>query len=157
MQSSHSFQSLDAANAAPLLQALGAHVKLLLTEAFAKYGATLKNVNWSVSAENDKGELVLSLWQQFFKAPVGNTIRYVDKVSRWSGNGNKEFRERLDKAHASSQPIRAVIARTNNEAAVASGQDASKLKNTFSVRENWLGKLALWDGDNFEIEFTKDD
>lgn len=40
-----------------------------IKECFARYGAKLKNVNWSVSAENLRGELVVSLWNQFFVLP----------------------------------------------------------------------------------------
>ena len=122
---------------------------------FAKFGATLKNVQWSVSAYNTKGELVLSLWQHFFGKAVAGKIRYEDNVSRWSGAGNKEFRRNLDQAFAGQQVIRAVLARTSNEAGVRSGQDASQFKNTFAARPDWIGKVLLWDGDHFIIEFEK--
>jgi hypothetical protein len=126
---------------------------MTLSEAFAFYKAKLKNRNWSVSAENADGELVLSLWSHHFSA-IGNIIRYVDKVSRWAGPGNKEFRERIEKAYSSGQTVRAVIARTNDESAVETGKDTSKLKKTFSVKKDWFGKVVVWDGDSFEIEFT---
>ncbi|BAP15625.1 hypothetical protein Y017_07425 [Alcanivorax sp. 97CO-5] len=125
-----------------------------IKDCFAKYGATLKNVNWSVSAENTEGELVVSLWNQFFTPPTNGKISYIDKVNRWSGHGNAEFRERIQKAYATNQPVRVVIARTNDENAIRRGDDASKLKNQFHVREDWVGKVTLWDGDNFEIEFS---
>ncbi len=125
-----------------------------ITEAFKKYGATLKNTFWSVSAENKEGELVVSLWKHFFEKTNGGHIRYVDKVSRWSGNGNVEFRERVAKAYDTGQKVRTVIARTDDEEAVRNGVDASTLKNTFYVKETWEGVVTLWDGDNFEIEFT---
>lgn len=121
---------------------------------FAKYGAKLKNVNWSVSAKNDQGELICSLWDQFFKK--GNepkTIMYVDRVSRWSGHGNTEFRENIAEAFQSKRVIRAVIAHTDNVSAVKEGKDASKLKNKFHTREDWIGSVTLWDEDNFEIVF----
>ncbi len=57
-------------------------------------------------------------------------------------------------AYATNQPVRVVIARTNDENAIRRGDDASKLKNQFHVREDWVGKVTLWDGDNFEIEFS---
>ena len=129
--------------------------KLTLTEAFAKYDATLQNHNWSVSAENQAGELVVSLWKQYFAKPDGNIIRYVDRVSRWKGLGNKEFRERIKKAYSFGQVVRVVMATTNDENAVEAGKDARKLKNTFSVRMNWFGKVVFWNGDNFEIHFTQ--
>lgn len=80
-------------------------------------------------------------------------IKYIDKVTRWSGHGNAEFRERINKAYETDQSVRAVIARTNDEEAVRHGNDASKLKNQFHVREDWIGKVTLWNGDDFEIEF----
>ena len=126
------------------------------SEAFAKYGATLKNFVWSVAAENEKGELVLSLWKHYFQKPSDGKIVYVDRATRWSGNGNTEFRSYLDAAFPSGQTIRAVIGRTSDEQAVSSGEDASKLKNTFHSRTDWIGKVILWDGDNFEIEFRID-
>jgi len=130
---------------------------MLLTEAFRRFGATLKNVNWSISSENDKGELVVSLWQQYFDAPKHGKTKYVDRASRWSGHGNTEFRERIENASQSNQPVRAIIARTNDPEAVDKGMDASKLKNTFHPREDWIGRVVLWDGDNFEIEFTREE
>ena len=124
-----------------------------ISEAFKAYGATLKNINWSVSAENDAGELVVSIWQHHFKKAVERTICCSDKVSRWTGHGNKELRVRIEKAFESNQDVRVVIAKTNNEKAVEAGQDASKLKNTFSIKKDWIGKVTLWDGENYEIEF----
>lgn len=129
--------------------------KLGLMEAFQLYGAVQKNLNWSVSAENKAGELVVSLWLHHFAEPVGKTIRYIDKVSRWSGLGNKEFRKNIDKAFSSGQVVRAIIARTSDEDAVDKGKDASKLKNIFTIKKDWFGKVVLWDGDIFEIHFIR--
>ena len=120
---------------------------------FTEYNAVLKNVNWSVSAINDRGELVVSLWNQFFKKTAPKKLTYIDQVSRWSGNGNKEFISNLEKGYNSGMPVRVIIARTNNEAAIREGKDASKLKNRFHTRPDWKGKITLWNGDNFEIEF----
>ena len=50
--------------------------------------------------------------------------------------------------------VRAVIARTDDENAVQAGKDASQLKNTFHVRPEWFGRVTVWDGDNYEIEFV---
>jgi len=123
---------------------------------FGKFGATLKNVNWSVSAENPGGELVLSLWKHFFKPPQDGKIRYVDSISRWSGHGNKEFKERLAKAYRNQQVVRTVISRTSDEDAVRRGEDASTLKNSFGAKLDWVGLVVHWDGDNFTIEFERE-
>ena len=120
---------------------------------FAEYGASLKNVNWSVSAINESGELVVSLWHQFFKKTAPNKLTYIDRVSRWLGNGNKEFIANLEKGYKYDMSVCVVIARTSDETAVLEGKDASKLKNRFHTRKDWKGKITLWDGDNFEIEF----
>ena len=128
---------------------------MLYTEAFARYKAKLKNVNWSVSAESTNGELIISLWKHRFAKPEGNTIKYVDFVTRWKGPGSNELRARLQEAHINEQVIRPVIARTSDVKAVEEGVDASTLKNQFFVREDWFGKLTSWDGDNFEITFVR--
>lgn len=54
--------------------------KMGITEAFRCFGAKLKNINWSVSAENENGELVVSLWKHNFIENLDKTIRYRDKV-----------------------------------------------------------------------------
>jgi hypothetical protein len=92
----------------------GGVVPVLFSEAFAKYGTKLKSVNWSVSAENDQGQLILSLWKYRFEKPDGKTLPNRDFVDRWSGNGNKEFRQRIDKAFKSKPVVRVVVARTND-------------------------------------------
>ena len=74
-------------------------------------------------------------------------------ISMWSGPGNYELGLALDKAKENNQVIRAVIAHTENPVEVEAGQDASKFKSTYSVRENWIGNLEAWDGNNYEIKF----
>ncbi|PMX03061.1 hypothetical protein C1X59_05355 [Pseudomonas sp. FW215-R2] len=51
--------------------------------------------------------------------------------------------------------VRLVLAKTDNPTAVAMGGDASKLNNTFSIREDLIGRLTHYDGDSFTIEFRK--
>ena len=120
---------------------------------FNEYDCTLKNLNWSVSSFNGKGELVVSLWYQFFRRTAPEKLTYIDRTSRWSGHGNTEFINNLDKGFAENVIVRVVIARTDNEAAVRDGRDASKLKNKFYTKPSWVGRITVWDGDNFEIEF----
>jgi len=127
---------------------------MLITEAFRAYGAKLINQNWSVSAFND-GELVLSLWEQYFTPAFEGTITYVDKVSRWSGNGNTYFRKHLPIAHDENRVVRAVIAKTKKTTVIDSGGSGANLGNTFSIKKDWVGKVTLWDGDNFEIQFKQ--
>jgi hypothetical protein len=128
---------------------------MLLTEAFRRYNATLKNINWSVCAENPDGELVVSMWSHYLGKKTSDSITYVDRLSRWSGPGNNELRRALHKAAGTDQVIRAVIARTEDPQTVDAGQDASTAKKTFFVREDWYGKVVVWDGDHYEIEFRR--
>jgi hypothetical protein len=85
-------------------------------------------------------------------------MRYVDSLSRWKGHnapGNRLLREHLELAYSTGTSVRLVIARTNDEAAVTAGGDASKLENAFGIREDLMGRVTSFDGDNFVIEFRK--
>ena len=53
---------------------------MLISETFANSGARQNNIQRSVSAVNESGELVLSLWDQFFEKRSKGTMTYVDKV-----------------------------------------------------------------------------
>jgi hypothetical protein len=127
--------------------------KLGYAEAFAKYGARLRNVRWSVCAEAPDGSLVVSLWEHLFENQKGQTIRYVDDLSRWKGPGNRELRMRLLNAFSSQQVIRPVIAKAENIEAVESGSDASEVNKSFSIRENWSGRVVEFAEPRFVIEF----
>lgn len=86
--------------------------KLGISDAFARYGAKLKNVNWSVSAEAPDGSLVVSLWQHHFAKGSAETLVCRDSFNRWSGPGNAEFRERVAFALATRQRVRLVLVET---------------------------------------------
>lgn len=120
---------------------------------FASYGAKLVNVQWAVSALAN-GELVLSLWSHRMTTQPDGSWIYRDKLSRWSGHGNKLFGEHLRDAIENERPIRLVMARSDNVALIESGGDASKAKNTFKARPERLGKIVEFDGDNFSILFA---
>ena len=127
--------------------------KLGYAEAFAVFGARLKNVRWSVCAEAADGSLAVSFWDHRFDKQKGRTVRYKDDLSRWSGPGNRELRKRLRVAYSSGQVIRPVIAKTDDTDAVESGSDASKVKKYFSVREDWAGRVVEFEEPHFVIEF----
>ncbi len=128
---------------------------LAFAEAFARYGAKLRNVQWSVCADAPDGTLVVSLWQHHFDPPKDGAIVCRDSFSRWSGPGNSEFREKVARAYESHQPVRVVIAHTKNTAAVQAGVDASTLPKTFSVREDWIGEVTSIVGDEYAFRFTR--
>lgn len=127
---------------------------MLISEAFKAYGAKQSNIQWSVSAFNDKDELVVSLWIQYFKRIGEDTQIYVDKVSRWQGLGNVEFRKNIALAYANDSVIKVIIARSAKPNIIDAGGSGANLGNTFAIKKDWLGKVKLWDGDNFEIEFV---
>lgn len=124
-------------------------------EAFSKYGAKLKNVQWSVCADAPDGSLVVSLWQHHFSPPKDGEIFCRGSFARWSGPGNTEFRAKVSNAFNTNQMIKVVIARTDQIGEVESGADASKLKNTFSIKEDWIGKVASIAEDEYEFKFVR--
>ena len=130
---------------------------LNLTTAFNRYGAKLANPQWAVSAISDSGELVVSCWTHYLSGGNGKLI-YVDRLSRWSGNvrGNNLMRQHLEQAVAEELKVRLVRASTSDTELVDSGGDASGATNTFGVREDVVGRVTSFDGDEFVIEFVKD-
>ena len=119
---------------------------------FARYNATLVNKIYAVSALTET-ELVASLWLHLLTTQADGSWIYKDRVSRWSGNGNKLFREHLAIAIAEGRPVRIVIAKTDSPALVAAGGDASKAKNTYKARPERIGRFESFDGEAFKIMF----
>jgi hypothetical protein len=122
-------------------------------DAFGQLGATLHNVQWSVCAENGDGDLVLSCWDHRFGKSMDGKIRYTDDLDRWRGPGNAELRACLARAFEVGQTVRAVIAKADEPVSVETGADASKIKKTFSVKEDWYGNVTEFDGTHVVIEF----
>ena len=128
---------------------------LAFSEAFARYGAALQNVQWSVCAQGADGSLVVSLWEHHFDPPKEGKIVCKDSFSRWSGPGNTEFRECVVRALRESQRVKAVIAHAKRPEQVQEGGDASRIEKTFSVREDWIGKVLYVEGENYAFEFQR--
>ena len=128
---------------------------LRFAEAFAKYGAKLKNVQWSVCAEAPDGSLVVSLWEHHFLPPKDGRVVCRDRFDRWKGAGNAEFRDKVSRAFASNQQVRLVISHTNKIDQVQAGMDASTVRKSFSIKEDWVGRVSRVDGEEYEIEFVK--
>ncbi len=128
------------------------------TEAFAKYGASLANPQWAFSAIAQDGSLVISCWQHKFTRPEQGMLRYTDCLSRWkrlSTSGKKLFIEHLRKAHDEKLAVRLVIVSTEDTAKVDSGEDASRLRKSFHIREDFVGQVVSFDGDAYVIDFKK--
>jgi len=129
---------------------------LMFAEAFAKYGAKLRNVQWSVCAEAPDGALVVSVWQHHFERAKDEAMICRDSFSRWKGPGNTELREKVANAFKTKQVIRLVIATTSQTKAVESGADAKTLKKTFQVREDLIGEVIEASEDQYAIRFRKE-
>lgn len=130
--------------------------KLGIKDAFAKYRAVQRNVQWSVSAWNPTGELVVSLWAHHQRPDTPGAMEFEAYANRWAGPGNKEFRENVQKAFEAQSPVRLVIARTDEVKRVEASEDASKIKKEFAVRTDLIGKVVEWDGDRYVFRFEKD-
>jgi len=126
------------------------------SKAFATYGAKLVNHNWAVSAIAEDGSFVMSCWTHYMKTVPGKLV-YKDRLSRWNGNalGNDLLRKHLTEAFKGDYPVRYLAAKAEDPDLIDKGPDASKVKKTFSVRPDLVGKIVSFDGDNFSIEFVK--
>ena len=131
-------------------------MKLGISEAFRRYGATLKNVNWSVSAWADDETLVVSLWNHHcLKDHRPGVLAFGDRFDRWSGPGNAEFRANVTRAFESGATVRLVLVRTLEPDRVQHGEDGGKIPKTFAVRDDLIGHVAKVDGENYVIEFHR--
>lgn len=124
-------------------------------DAFRRFNAKLENPNWAVSAISSNNEFVLSCWAQYFKTGGKGILLYVDRLSRWTGNvaGNNLLKSHLSKAFKEKLPARVVMATAEKPEEVESVNDASKIRKKFTVREDLIGHVTLFDGDNFVIEY----
>ena len=125
--------------------------KIGLVEAFRVYGATLVNHQYAVSAELS-GAIVMSLWKHKFHKPG---MLYVDRLSRWEGNGNKLFRVHLQRAASEKLPIYLIVSDSADPAAIDRGDDASGTPKTVTVRPDLVGHVEKFTGDEFQIRFVK--
>jgi len=131
-------------------------MKIGISEAFRRYGATLKNVNWSVSSWADDKTLVVSLWNHHhLKGRGSGVLAFGDRFDRWSGPGNTEFRANVTRAFESGASVRLVLARTLEPDRVQCGEDGSKIPKTFAVRCDLIGRVAEVDGEDYVIEFRR--
>lgn len=130
------------------------------TEAFGKFGATLTNPNWAVSAKAPDGAIVLSCWlHRLPRVPGTRSYRYRDQLSRFRGNvpGSNLLREHLLEAQSQGTPFKLIVARVLKEediVRIEHGEGADKVRKTFAVKPNFTGLLESFNGDEFTILFT---
>ena len=128
-----------------------------MTSAFALYGAKIKNPRWAVSAIATDGALVLSCWAHYFKTAQPGTMRYSDRLSRWSeanAAGSDLCRTHLLKAQDEGLDIRLVIATTKDERTVDAGSGAA-VKADFAARRTHTGRVVEFDGDQLVVDFSR--
>ncbi|HEY6640602.1 hypothetical protein [Povalibacter sp.] len=130
--------------------------KLSYTQAFHAFGAKLVNRMWAYSAVASDGSIVVSCWSHKLKLQDG-VLTYTDRLSRWEPNppGKNLLIEHLTKARDESLPVRLVIATTDRPDVVDRGEVANTIAKTFHVKPEVVGKVVLFDGDNFSLEFSR--
>jgi len=106
-------------------------VGLGIKEAFARYGACLRNVQWSVSAWAPDGSLVVSLWEHHRREGLRGTLEFAASANRWKGPGNTEFRNSVAKAFECGARVLLMIVHAEEVARVEAGEDGSKIKKLF--------------------------
>lgn len=129
---------------------------LSFTEAFRAFGAKLVIPMWAYSAIADDGALVISCWSHKLKLKDG-LLSYTDRLSGWKPNplGKNLLIEHLTKARDQTLPVRLVIATTDQPEVVDRGKDASTIHKTFHIKDDVVGKVVVFDGDNFILEFRR--
>jgi hypothetical protein len=127
-----------------------------LKQAFGRYKAELTNPMWQVSAIAEDGSLVVSCWTKYLVTEQ-KMMRYTDRLSRWGNNkaGNNLLKEHLTLALETQLPVRLIMARADNDSDLDGVVDASKIKKTFHVRDDVVGKVVTFDGDTFVVDFRK--
>jgi hypothetical protein len=131
-------------------------MKIGISDAFRKYGATLKNVNWSVSSWVNDDTLVVSIWDHHhLKGRPSDVLAFGDRFDRWSGPGNAEFRANVTRAFQTGATVRLVIARALEPDRVQRGEDGSKIPKTFAVRDDLIGSVTEINGESYVIEFRR--
>ncbi len=111
---------------------------------------------WAYSAIAEDGALVVSCWSHKLKL-IDGALTYTDHLSRWYATTPEKnlFIQHLVLAKEQQLPVRLVIATAQNPGAVDRGEDGSTIPKTFHIKENVVGKIILFDGDNFVIEFRE--
>jgi len=127
---------------------------LTLTDAFATYGAELKNPRWAFSSLASDGSLVLSCWKHFLKSYIDGHQRYEDRLSRWKTNtpGKQLLVEHLQLAVAKNLPVRMIVA-TLEDPREQTIEGAGALRKIFTFHTDMVGRVVEYDGDRFAIEF----
>jgi hypothetical protein len=126
-------------------------MNLSLVDAFSRFGAKPANRLRGLSAMASDGAMVLNCLQAYFGHPSQGVLRYEDKLSREpeENSGNELLKQHLTLAKDGELPVRMVVMTTVVNATT------SKSTRSFHVRPDLVGKVVLFDGDHFIIDFTR--
>ena len=131
---------------------------MTFVESFRAFNAELANPQWAYSAKAADGSLVLSCWAHRLKLQ-GGVLRYEDYLSRWNVNAPGKnlliahLREGLEK----QLPVRLVVATAEDPTVIDRGETATGMRNTFHPKPEVVGRVVLFDEENFAVEFRKSD
>jgi len=124
-------------------------MNLNLTDAYHRFGAKPSHRLQGLSAIAADGAVVLTCSQRFFGHPTRGVLRYEDRLSRESLDSRviQLLGQHLTLARTDDLPVRMVVAfsASPNCAAVAG----------YHVRPDLVGKVMMFDGDHFMIDFTR--
>jgi hypothetical protein len=123
---------------------------LNLIDAYAKFGAKPENRLRALSAVASDGAIVLSCATPQFVRPGRGVLRYEDRLSREAddANGKALLGQHLTRARDENLAVRMVVVSSVTGA-------TGKSTRSFHVREDLVGKVTLFDGDHFIVDFTR--
>lgn len=125
-------------------------------ESFRSFNAKLVNDQWAYSAKAADGSIVLSCWAHKLKLKDG-VLRYEDHLSRWSVNapGKNLLKSHLQEGFDNDLEVHMVVATAEDPTVVDRGETATGMRNKFHPKLDVIGRVVLFDGENFAIEFRK--
>ena len=124
-------------------------MNLNLIDAYHRFGAKPGHRLRCLSAIAADGAVVLTCAQGYFGHPARGVLRYEDRLSRESQDSRhvQLLGQHLTLARTGDLPVRMVVAVVANpNCSVVSG---------YHVRPDLIGKVTMFDGDHFMIDFTR--
>jgi hypothetical protein len=120
---------------------------LSLEVAYARYGAEVSNKQRNLSSVASDGSLVLSCPAERFSRPGVGILRYSAQISLESGTTPRvvALRAHIQSAQAGGVDIRPVV--------ITPAKGTTP--RVIHVRQDLVGRVVEYDGDNFVVDFTR--
>jgi hypothetical protein len=124
-------------------------MNLSLVDAFGKFSAQPGNRLRGLSAMAADGALVLNCQPAYFAHPSRGVLRYEDRLSRESAESKDAqlLGQHLTLARDGALPVRMVVSSLEEK--------AGKSSRRCHVRPDLVGKVVMFDGDRFVVDFTR--